>query len=65
MKLETRLGKNYASLSFGINLPFNKAFRFSTTFYEKPNSYTLGYNNRTKDGKYILFMDFDDLSKLS
>ena len=41
MKLETRLGKNYASLSFGINLPFNKAFRFSTTFYEKPNSYTL------------------------
>jgi hypothetical protein len=63
MKLETRLGKNYATLNFSLNLPFNKCFRFNVTIYDKPNAYTLGYNNRTKDGKFVIFMDFDDLNK--
>lgn len=62
MELKTNHNKHYGTISFMINLPFGWAWRISTTAYKKPNEFTYGYNNRCRDGKYILFMDYDDLT---
>lgn len=62
MKLELKRGKNYLNLGLAIDFPFSKSFRFSTTFYDTPSAYSLGYNNRCADGKYVIFADYDDLA---
>jgi len=62
MKFELKRGKNYLNLGVAIDFPFSKSFRFSTTFYDTPSAYTLGYNNRCADGSYVIFCDYDDLA---
>jgi hypothetical protein len=64
MKLEINNNQNLQSIFFRLKIPFvSKSFQFKFSLYATPETWVYGYSSRCKDGKYVLFHDYDDLSK--
>lgn len=61
MKFETKATDKYASVFFKIRLPFGKTFHLHSILFNSPDTYVLGYSSRTLNGRYVLFMDYDNL----
>lgn len=61
MKQSYDSSKGYRKLSFQFRLPFTKQnFYFQAENWPEAEK-TLGITNRTEDGNYVIFLDYDDM----
>lgn len=64
MKLETTATRKYAGIKLEFKVPLTKkTVRLYAGAYNTPDQWTNGYSSRCKDGMFVLFHDYDELSE--
>ncbi len=61
-KIDLITTPKYSRFLINFKIPFVKrTFDFRISLYKTPTEYTHGYTARTKQGRYVLLMDYDNL----